>query len=305
MVITVLYSGWQHFSSLEEFRWSLLLFFILMMFMVWVGVMLIKGSFEKMIIDKDRIVWVKTSGREELLLNDIIKIESIKSGIHLISKSRNEPYYITNSLQHYGEIYKWLHRRYPNEQHIKQELERQELLNDRRLGSHVAERRQSLWNTQMQVIIYYVVGFLLFLLLVFRPEPYDLLMLTAFIYPFVGLVIVALNRRLTSIVESENTQILSVKFGVYCAASAIAIRAFLDNYFYEYLYLCLLVIFVATLFCVVFFLVQWLMDRDARFKTIIFDYCLSGLLYAYGIVGYINCEYDKSTPSVFFGRDHR
>ncbi|MBN2651319.1 MAG: hypothetical protein JXR63_02975 [Spirochaetales bacterium] len=143
---------------------------------------------------------------------------------------------------------------------------------------------------------YNFVGLGILFWLIFKPQPYAVVVVAALLYPFVAFIFLVFFLRVTKLDSKKYNFFLTIYLGMLYPCVGLFFLTLRSFSIYSYDVFLIIFLVVAAGITFVFFL--YFTDFKKKFISIFFVLLFS-LPYSYGVIMNINYFYDKSTPIVF------
>jgi hypothetical protein len=255
----------------------------------------------KITITKDRILKTGATKTKELLLIDAKGyIVENKRTVIVPEHSVDNKIKISEYIERRGELDIWLEENLVNLDAKQIEEEEQQILTDEGLGGSTDERLLKLEKARKVCRILNGGAVILTLWTFIKPEPYDLVISLAMLYPLAVLVVLYLFKGFIRLDEKQNTAYPNLSTALVLPALALALRALLDFNLLSYKAIWVPIVIATAGLSFVFITVmkKFLQNDESRMSKIFYIICFKAV-YSYGAVIVSNCYYDNSTITVF------
>ena len=255
----------------------------------------------KITITKDRILKTGALKPKELLLVEAkgYVVEN-KQTVILSEHSVNNKIKISEYMERRGELDIWLEENLVNLDEKEIEAEEQQILIDEDLGVSKDERLMKLEKARKACRIVNGVATILALWTIIKPEPYDLVVSLAMLYPLAVLIVLYLFKGFIRLDEKQKTAYPNLSTALVLPALGLALRAFLDFDLLSYNAMWIPIIAVTAVLSFVFItsMKKFLQNEGSRMSKIFYIIGFMAV-YSYGAVVLLNCIYDNSTTTVY------
>jgi hypothetical protein len=255
----------------------------------------------KITITKDRILKTGALKTKELLLVDAKGyIVENKQIVILPEHNADNKIKISEYIERRGELDIWLEENLVNLDEKEIEAEEQQILIDEELGSSKDERLLKLEKARKACRIVNGGAMILTLWTIIKPEPYDLVISMAILYPIAVLVVLYSFKGLVRLDEKQKTAYPNLSTALVLPALGLALRALLDFNLLSYKTLWVPIIIVTAVLSFVFITVmkKFLQNEESRMSKIFYIIGFMAV-YSYGAVIVSNCLYDNSITTVY------
>ena len=255
----------------------------------------------KITITKDRILKTGALKTKKLLLVEAkgYVVEN-KQTVIRSEHSVNNKIKISEYMERRGELDTWLEENLVNLDEKEIEAEEQQILIDEDLGVSKDERLMKLEKARKACRIVNGVATILALWTIIKPEPYDLVVSLAMLYPLAVLIVLYLFKGFIRLDEKQKTAYPNLSTALVLPALGLALRAFLDFDLLSYNAMWIPIIAVTVVLSFVFItsMKKFLQNEGSRMSKIFYIIGFMAV-YSYGAVVLLNCIYDNSTTTVY------
>lgn len=255
----------------------------------------------KITIAKDRIIKTGAFRTKELLLTAIKGyVMEHKRPVILPEHSLDGKIKISEYMERRAALDTWLEEHLVNLDQKKIEAEEQQILNDEDLGSSQDERLLKLEKARKVCRIVNGGATLLMLWVIFKPEPYDLVILLAILYPLAVLVVLLLFKGFVRLDEKQKTAYSNLSTALVFPSLGLALRALSDFNLLSYtpVWIPMLIVTAVLSFAFITAMKRWLQKEEGRMLKICYIIGFMAV-YSYGAVILSNCLYDNATTTVY------
>lgn len=265
---------------------------------IFMLIALIETHKNKLVIDEGRIQSISIFGNRSLLLEEIKGYRLVKNYIFIepVDKSKKR-IKISTYLGKSGDIENWLSSRFPDLDILRAEHELQDILTSEDFGRTTEDREYRLKKAKHTCRILNILGGIVAVWVLFRPEPYDYSIVVCLAVPLIAIAVLKLSGGLISFIERKDSAFPSVFTAAFYPAMAIIARALLD-FEIEKMdngWLLILGISVTLLKIVTTGNTNPEFKKKNKLPSIIGLFLIL-LAYTYGAVIILNCLYDSSAP---------
>jgi hypothetical protein len=255
----------------------------------------------KITITKDRILKTGALKTKELLLTDAKGyIVENKQTVILPEYSVDNKIKISEYMESRGEIDIWLKENLVNLDEKEIEAEEQQILIDEELGGSKDERLLKLEKARKVCRIVNGGATILMLWVMIKPEPYELVISIAILYPLLVLVVLYLFKGFIRLDEKQKTAYPNLSSALVLPALGLALRALLDFNLLSYKPIWIPIIIVTGILSFVFITVmKRFLEKEENRMSKVFYIIGFMAVYSYGAVVLSNCLYDNSTTIVY------
>lgn len=195
------------------------------------------------------------------------------------------------------ELLAWLSANYPDLNELAAQEERDQILNNDKLGSNIEERIEAIQKIKKRANLLNGVAIIAALWMTFFPDP-DHYCVFACIAIFIALLVVQKrHRNIIKLNPQNDTPYPSIIFGLLAASFAIALKAMWFNLL-QYIWLPSI-----GLTAVLMTIILW-KNGELNFKKPVDYFAIAMLLvfmaaFSYGAIVTLNCTFDTSAPTTY------
>jgi len=203
-----------------------------------------------------------------------------------------------NAISKSEELIQWLKSNVRDLDNEDYEEEKAVILQDSDLGFTQEEREAKLKKVSVLALVYSGIVFVLMLISIFFPKSNFVLSMTVFVFPLIGIALMALSRGLIRLNIKKKSAYPSIFLGLFFACIALIIRAFIDTKILDFSKVWTPVIVCAIILIGILSLII-LKQANPTTKGQIVPVVLISTVFSVGAVQQINREFDGSKPQVF------
>jgi hypothetical protein len=221
-----------------------------------------------------------------------------KNALYIVSKNGGKQVRISDYLENRKELVEWLKEKYTDLDARRVEEETKEILEDDRFGGTAEEREIKLKNARQVARGGIAVSFLVFLWVLFFPEPFEVLMLVTFALPLAGLYAVWHYKGLLRLVVKKTSAYPSALYLLFMPVLAAWVSILRGYELYPVpgsawrmmIVIAVLLAGIGVLAC------RAVLSTDENTRIGYLLILLIAGLYSYNIVVFSNCYYDRVRP---------
>lgn len=250
---------------------------------------------------RDHISYVSKFHNRTLPFSEVHGYRIDKNYVHIIPKRANQKEIkVSTYTEQDQNIIHFLHQFFPDLDSEDARQAQADILNDPEFGKGVEERIRKLQQASIAAKIVNITGSAVAAWLIFFPNPYAAVVITAIIFQAIPLIAIFRYRGLIHIDERKNNPHPTIIYGVALPSLCLLIRALFDyelqdyDPLWRYMIPLTLLLTAGYLYATREFKGRKIMD----YVTMLIISMIM-LAYSYGTSVIVNCYFDKSEPRVF------
>ena len=266
------------------------------------GVLILVNTFKrKIIISEDNVAMVNIFSTRSLACNDIKGIRWSSKRIIIESKTPSESSIVIRGYDDFTnseDISKWLTTNFKDLDVYDREADKERILNDANLGSTEKDRQAKLDKARQFALAYIIWGAISGLITIFLNNKF-MSVFTGMVYPLLGIVLMKYSYGLNKFIVSTNKSArLGLIFGFLVPAGTMLIGTLIKYNLLSFANGWIPALIIAAIMFGLLYVTG--IDRSPEAaKGQVFGMIFSALLYGFGTIAMLNCQFDSSNPQEF------
>lgn len=286
-------------GSIPDYYWFMLPLSIGMIaFMIIALLDTAKGRF---VIDKDRIYTIGALSNRQLMLDEIAGYRITENYLIVVPKFKDKKkIQVSKYIGEIEEIIDWMADHYPDLDLEELNDEKEEIFSSDAMAWTADQREHKLMRAQKTANALNWLGGFIGTWAFFVPQPYEMAITAAIVFPFICIIILKYFKGLITIDQRYQTPLPAIVIALLGPGLGLLVRALQDYNIADYSNLWLPVVLVPAVYLALFLIGNKTFNLSKPWaKVNILVFAIMMLLHGLGTVIVLNCLLDQSPPEVY------
>jgi len=255
----------------------------------------------KVTLSSDAVSYRSVWGSKEILTGDIKGFRIGEKAISIIPNDTGHGKILIrdySSISDNADVRSWLRENFKDLDKSEFEAAKEELLQDAALGATKDEREAAFKKYRTYNMIYSMTAIGTFFIPIWLGIFNVYLALLLFIYPALGMVLIANSKGLIRLFARKNSTYSPIFMGLFFASASLAIQSTISVRIISFDKLWEPAAAIALVVCAMLYYIAVVKSKDSVQNQIVFVLII-GCIYAFGITVMINCSFDNSPVKTY------